>query len=187
MSVQSESARGPRPAPVSPEVETQPTDDRPRRRSRRSVSALPQRSGPNGSEPKPVDREEPGRPNHRIIEATGDIFYLTSEGMESHLQIKGTDTLFVLAETQIAIANIVEAGGTARVKGVPNNGANGKTAESNLPYYVDEQGVKRCNRLTVDGERCGQPVSQRDGQYGPFWSCKNYKNHAPNKGGRNKG
>jgi hypothetical protein len=107
--------------------------------------------------------------------------------MESHLQIKGTDTLLVLSEVQVAIANIVEAGGTTRTKPTPTNGKNGKAADSTLPYYTDEQGVKRCNRLTVDGERCGQPVTQREGQYGPFWSCKNYKNHAPAKGASRKG
>ena len=113
-------------------------------------------------------------PTGQVLEATADIFFLTAEGMESHLQIKGTNTLFVIAESQSAVQAIVEAGATTRTK---SNGKNGKSSESTLPYYTDEKGVKRCNRMTVEGERCGQPVTQRDGQYGAFWSCKNYKNH----------
>jgi hypothetical protein len=110
--------------------------------------------------------------------------------MESHLQIKGTETLLVLSELRVAATTIVESGGTARSKPMPangpnvKNGKNGKPTDSTLPYYVDDEGVKRCNRLTVEGERCGQPVTQREGQYGPFWSCKNYKNHVSTKGGR---
>jgi hypothetical protein len=178
MSVQSESARGSHPAPVSPEDQTEPSNDAPRRRGRRSV---PRSSGKgNGAtgEPKPADGQPYPDPSARILEASGDIFFLTAEGMESHLQIKGTDTLLVLAESRIATASIIEAGGTARGKPTNGNGKNGKSAESTLPYYSDEKGVKRCNRMTVDGERCGQPVEKREGKYGPFWSCKNYKNHA---------
>lgn len=118
-------------------------------------------------------------PTGEILEATADIFYLTAEGMESHLQIKGTNTLFVLAESQDAIQAIVEAGGKTRQKA---NGRNGKSTESTLPYYTDEEGVKRCNRTTEEGERCGEPVTQRKGKYGMFWSCKNYKNHARTNG-----
>ena len=121
-------------------------------------------------------------PTGEVLEATADVFFLTAEGMESHLQIKGTDTLFVIAESQSAIQAIVEAGGTTRVK-TNGNGKNGKSPESNFPYYTDEKGVKRCNRQTVEGERCGQPVTQRDGKFGPFWSCKNYKEHAKSGNG----
>ncbi len=114
-------------------------------------------------------------PTGEVLEATADIFYLTAEGMESHLQIKGTSAGIVLVESQSAIQSIIQTGGTTRTKA---NGRNGKPTESTLPYYTDEKGVKRCNRMTVEGERCGQPVTQREGKFGTFWSCKNYKNHA---------
>lgn len=122
--------------------------------------------------------EEP-KPTGEILEAVADIFYLSAEGMESHVQIRGTTAAIVLAESTTAIQSIVENGGTARPgKGNGTPSKNGKAAESTLPYYTDKEGVKRCNKTTEDGERCGQPVSQREGKYGMFWSCKNYKNHA---------
>jgi hypothetical protein len=111
----------------------------------------------------------------QTLEATVDIFYVTAEGMESHLQIKGTSAAYVLAESQTAIQAIVEAGGKTRTR---PNGRNGRNAKPALPYYTDEKGVKRCNRMTVEGERCGERVTQREGKYGVFWSCKNYKEHA---------
>lgn len=118
-----------------------------------------------------------------ILEATADIFYLTVEGMESHLQIKGTSPSVILAESKNAIQAIVESGGTTRAK--PNGhsaGGNGKCVAVTLPYFVDEQGNKLCNRTTVEGERCGEPVAQREGKFGMFWSCKNFKNHAKANG-----
>ena len=47
-------------------------------------------------------------------------------------------------------------------------------------FYLTAEGLEshRCNRMTVEGERCGQPVSPREGKFGTFWSSKNYKNHA---------
>ncbi len=123
---------------------------------------------------------EPTTPAGQVLEATADIFYVTAEGLESHLQIKGSNTLFVIAESQNAIAAITKSGGTARNRA--NGKKNGQSAASSLPYYTDDQGVKRCNRMTVDGERCGQPVTQREGKFGTFWSCKNYKNHAKGNG-----
>ncbi|MDI6814829.1 MAG: hypothetical protein QMC90_01925 [Dehalococcoidales bacterium] len=45
--------------------------------------------------------------------------------------------------------------------------------------YVDEKGVRRCNLLLKNGRRCNTVVVEKEGRYGRFWSCSNYKEHAP--------
>ncbi len=44
--------------------------------------------------------------------------------------------------------------------------------------YFDEEGVRRCNRRLKSGERCERPVTEREGKYGSFWSCPNFKEHS---------
>lgn len=58
----------------------------------------------------------------------------------------------------------------------PGNGS----GTSRPPTYMDEQGNRRCNRRLTDGSVCGQPVTSREGPYGTFWSCPNFKSHAAN-------
>ena len=60
-----------------------------------------------------------------------------------------------------------------------SNGGNGD-ASPREPTYMDEQGTRRCNRRLTDGTVCGGPVTQKEGRYGTFWSCPNFKSHAPN-------
>jgi len=43
--------------------------------------------------------------------------------------------------------------------------------------YVDQNGVRRCNRLLKSGVICGNPVVEKEGRNGPFWSCANFKEH----------
>jgi len=43
--------------------------------------------------------------------------------------------------------------------------------------YVDQNGVRRCNRLLKSGTICGNPAVEKEGRNGPFWSCPNFKEH----------
>jgi hypothetical protein len=122
--------------------------------------------------------------------ASWDVFYQDAQGLECHLQVKGTSLDAVLEQATSASMAITEAGGkpSRRVQGESrpadkpkengsqSNGSNGATREKT---YVDERGTRRCNLKLTDGSICGRPVTEKEGRYGTFWSCPNYKNHAP--------
>ena len=73
--------------------------------------------------------------------------------------------------------------GSSNGNGNSNNGSTNSNGNSNgefrEPTYMDERGVRRCNRKLTDGGICGRPVTEKEGRYGTFWSCPNYKSHAP--------
>ena len=46
--------------------------------------------------------------------ASWDLFYLTKEGMEAHLQLKGATVTEVLSDAAAAMTEVQEAGGIAR-------------------------------------------------------------------------
>jgi len=126
--------------------------------------------------------------------ASWDVFYQDAQGLECHLQVKGISLDAVLAEATSASMSITEAGGkpSRRMNGrtqdadkPKENGNNNGTSNGNSngefrePTYMDERGVRRCNRKLTDGGICGRPVTEKEGRYGTFWSCPNYKSHAP--------
>ena len=124
--------------------------------------------------------------------ASWDVFYQDAQGLECHLQVRSPD-LAALLETGIAASlAITEAGGkpSRRMAGRnqdtdkpkengSNNATNGSNGESREPTYTDERGMRRCNRRLTDGSICGRPVTEKEGRYGAFWSCPNYKSHVP--------
>ena len=73
------------------------------------------------------------------------------------------------------------ANGNTNANGNGNGSANDNTTNGSFrePSYVDERGTRRCNRMLSDGAICGRPVTEKEGRYGNFWSCPNYKSHAP--------
>ena len=137
--------------------------------------------------------------------ASWDVFYQDAQGLECHLQLKGStlDDLLNLAKS--ASMAITEAGGkpSRRMAGnthhedKPKESANGNggsgsadasgnghgtdesTGAAREPSYTDNHGVRRCNRKLTDGSICGRPVTEKEGRYGLFWSCPNYRAHAP--------
>ena len=136
--------------------------------------------------------------------ASWDVFYQDAQGLECHLQLKGMTLDALLAEATSASMSITEAGGrpSRRMAGNShgaaqeadkpkdngnNNGSSNGNTNSNTnsngefrePTYMDERGVRRCNRKLTDGGICGRPVTEKEGRYGTFWSCPNYKSHAP--------
>lgn len=163
----------------------------------------------NGEEPKDQAQEPSPAIEAPANIASWDIFYQDCRGMECHLQLKAASVESVLKEAKGAAGAIMEAGGkpSARMAGRPQvaiaNGndkvetkaAEGKTpdakpaepakngngeASPREPTYVDPQGTRHCNRRLTDGTVCGGPVTQKEGRYGTFWSCPNFKAHAPN-------
>ncbi|MDP2659713.1 MAG: hypothetical protein Q8R28_03170 [Dehalococcoidia bacterium] len=63
-----------------------------------------------------------------------------------------------------------ESQGTDR--GSPNGSPHEKT-------YLDAKGIRRCNLKLKSGRRCNEAVTEKEGRYGLFWSCPNYKEHVP--------
>ncbi|MBM4465266.1 MAG: hypothetical protein FJ014_06930 [Chloroflexi bacterium] len=133
-----------------------------------------------------------------VYPASWDVFYQDAQGLECHLQLKGTTLDDVLKLANEASTAIVEAGGKpsrrmagrtptadssneGKGDGGANSGnGNGGAGATREPTYVDERGVRRCNRKLTDGTVCGRPVTEKEGRYGTFWSCPNYKAHARN-------
>ena len=135
----------------------------------------------------------PPAPETANYAASWDVFYQDAQGLECHLQLRGTsvgDLLELARGTSVAIT---EAGGkpsrrmagrsTEAEKPKENGNGSGNGSSSNgsfrEPTYVDERGTRRCNRKLTDGSVCGRPVTEKEGRYGNFWSCPNYKAHAP--------
>ena len=137
--------------------------------------------------------------------ASWDVFYQDAQGLECHLQLRGTsvDDLLDLANgTSMAITESggkpsrrmsgaahnadkpkenANGNGNGSANGNANGSANDNAANGSFrePSYVDERGARRCNRKLTDGAICGRPVTEKEGRYGMFWSCPNYKAHAP--------
>lgn len=53
-----------------------------------------------------------------------------------------------------------------------------KTTEKREKTYVGDDGVRHCNLLLKNGNVCGDVVKEAQGQWGPWWSCPSYKEHA---------
>ena len=142
---------------------------------------------------KPVETEKGTIPGAEAtpFAASWDVFYQDAQGLECHLQLKGITLDAVLDEAKTASMSITEAGGkpSRRMSGNTHNGdkpkdngsnaSNGSTGEFREPTYMDERGARRCNRKLTDGSVCGRSVTEKEGRYGTFWSCPNYKSHAP--------
>ena len=132
----------------------------------------------------------PPAPEATTFAASWDVFYQDAQGLECHLQVRGPDLAALLEVGNAASLAITEAGGKPsrrmagrsaeadkpKENGNGNGGGNGSFRE---PTYIDERGTRRCNRKLTDGSVCGRPVTEKEGRYGNFWSCPNYKAHAP--------
>ena len=146
---------------------------------------------------KPVETEKatPGA-EAMPFAASWDVFYQDAQGLECHLQLKGITLDAVLDQATSASMAITESGGkpSRRMSGAAHNGDkpkdNGNNAgngsnngtsngEFREPTYMDERGARRCNRKLTDGSVCGRSVTEKEGRYGTFWSCPNYKSHVP--------
>lgn len=147
---------------------------------------------------KVVEPETPvaPAPEATAFAASWDVFYQDAQGLECHLQVRGPDLSVLMEVAADASLAITEAGGkpSRRMAGRSveadkpkengNGSANGNDSSTSNgsfrePSYVDERGTRRCNRKLTDGSVCGRPVTEEEGRYGNFWSCPNYKSHAP--------
>jgi len=109
--------------------------------------------------------------------------YLTAEGFECQITLRDENELALAERVDVIIAGITEAGGTPLRRRAFNSDNSSSAQASETDYqektYVDSRGVRRCNLRLNNGKRCNTTVVEKDGKYGPFWSCSNYKEHAP--------
>lgn len=113
--------------------------------------------------------------------------YQSKEGFECQITLRDENEENLAHRASLVMESIASSGGfPVKRKGF---GANNATFEKSKASektssrkqnktYIDEDGVRRCNKRLKDGTICGNPVVEREGKYGPFWSCPNYKEHA---------
>jgi len=120
--------------------------------------------------------------------ASWNTIYHTKEGFECQITLRDEDEASLADRAKKVMASITKSGGTPlRRRGyIPEDNTAGTeepakeetASERPEKTYIDEKGVRRCNLKLKNGRTCGQPVTERQGRYGPFWSCPNYKEHA---------
>jgi len=112
--------------------------------------------------------------------------YQSKEGFECQFTLRDEDETSLTQRANKVMAGITRSGGLpVKRKGFENNnnGAHPEASKQTSPEkrektYIDENGVRRCNKWLKNGTVCGNPVVEKEGRYGPFWSCPNYKEHA---------
>jgi hypothetical protein len=115
--------------------------------------------------------------------ASWNTIYQSKEGFECQITLRDEDEVTLADRAKKVMASITKSGGLPvrrKNSGVGNAAAKEKEetpVEKPEKTHVDEKGVRRCNLKLKNGKVCGQPVTERQGRYGPFWSCPNYKNH----------
>jgi len=110
--------------------------------------------------------------------------YQSKEGFECQITLRDEDEKELIQRASKVMVSITKSGGLpVRRKGSEIGNAVVEEKEEVLEdrpekTYVDEKGVRRCNLRLKNGKVCGHPVTEREGRYGPFWACPNYKEHA---------
>jgi hypothetical protein len=104
--------------------------------------------------------------------ASWNMRYVNREGFDMMLTLRDRDEAALSERVAKVLAGVIKAGGR------PQHGANGSVPNDNGEErkeengaeadeeddgktYVDEKGVRHCNRQTNDGHRCGALVTRR--------------------------
>jgi hypothetical protein len=118
--------------------------------------------------------------------ASWNTLYRDAQGFECQLTLRDEDEDLLAERVASITERILEAGGTPVVRWnspreaeAPNEGEPPPHQEGQQEKtYIDSKGVRRCNLKLNNGRHCRQPVTEKEGRYGLFWSCPNYKEHA---------
>lgn len=118
--------------------------------------------------------------------ASWNTLYQSKEGFECQITLRDDDESSVAERAKKVMISLTKAGAEPvrrfKYQNNSNTKNNGEKAD-NTDYknrdktYFDEEGVRRCNRKLISGEVCSHPVTEREGKYGSFWSCPNFKDH----------
>jgi len=119
--------------------------------------------------------------------ASWNTTYISSEGFDCQITLRDQDEAQLANRSSVMMTSIIKSGGAPlKRKGFETNGnghtSNGSNTEASSEKrektYVDGGGIRRCNLILKDGRLCSAKVTEREGRYGPFWSCPNFKEHA---------
>lgn len=104
--------------------------------------------------------------------------YQSKEGFECQSTLRDEDEINLAHRATKVMAGITKSDGLpVKRKGLEANNNHtspkGEAAEQTSPEkrektYVDENGVRRCNKWLKNDTICGQPVVEKQGRYGPF-------------------
>lgn len=107
--------------------------------------------------------------------ASWNTRYLSTEGFAIQITLRDDDEAALLKRAKKVIQGIVKAGGKP-VRRTFN--PRGKGSSKRKPKYIKRDGKLFCNQRLKDGSICGAEGTMREGRYGWFFACPNYKNHA---------
>jgi hypothetical protein len=129
-----------------------------------------------------------GKNNMQEAKASWNTIYLDKSGFECQLTLRDEDEESLSERVAATTARILESGGapvTRRTRNGPpaepgtgNSNGQPPNEEQQEKTFVDEKGIRRCNLKLRNNRRCNQPVTEREGRYGLFWSCPDYREHA---------
>ena len=143
----------------------------------------------NTEEAKPKRRRRTN--DMQEAKASWNTIYLDPSGFECQLTLRDEDEESLAERVATTTARILDFGGspvTRRTRNgpLPKSSASSGNGDTEPPKeeqqektYVDQKGIRRCNLKLTSGRRCNQPVTEREGRYGLFWSCPDYREHAP--------
>jgi len=94
-----------------------------------------------------------------------DLFYLTKEGMEAHLQLKGATVQDVLSQAEDTLDKVRAAGGVAR----PPRGNRGPSADA--PASDDPPKCRECGSTMAYREGTSKAGKDYKGYFCPDRDC----------------
>lgn len=123
--------------------------------------------------------------------ASWNTIYQDEQGFECQMTLSDDDEIALEDRVAQTTSRILESGGIPVTRGGPTGAPveegpmNGSEPNGSRPVdgedktFVDGKGLRRCNLNLNNGRRCSQPVTEREGRYGLFWSCPRYREHTP--------
>lgn len=125
--------------------------------------------------------------------ASWNTIYIDSDGFECQITLRDESESDLAERVATITERIINSGGTPVVRRNFNSGTRNGSKSSNSAQngsddsqngdarnktYVDSKGVRRCNLKLETGRRCNEQVTEKEGRYGLFWACPNYRDHA---------
>ena len=119
--------------------------------------------------------------------ASWNTVYQSINGFECQITLRDEDEEDLAERASKLVESITKSGGLpVKRKGFEANNVASPTSEADEKAapdngektYIDGNGVRRCNQVLKSGTTCSAPVVEKEGKYGPFWSCHKFREHA---------
>jgi len=111
--------------------------------------------------------------------ASWNTQYVSKEGFECQITLRDDDEVPLAKRAKNVMESLIVSGNAPiRRYTTASNGNGEEQPADDDTVYFDADGVRRCNKKVAGNKICGTPIEGvRQGQYGPYWSCPNYKSH----------